>query len=135
MQRGLLYYVEIGCRSVLKGILEFSGTSLSGGLNCPIYKVLIVIFTSAWIITLLTFFHVENCCMVGFRHDSGVECCKLLFFQKIIGIVEEALSLLLTQGCRSDFAARIFQNMGKLVLSLKVVLWTEILTGIAFDNK
>jgi len=36
-----------------------------------------------------------DCCMVGFRHDSGVECCKLLFFQKIIGIVEEALSLLL----------------------------------------
>jgi len=33
--------------------------------------------------------------LVGFRHDSGVECCKLLFFQKIIGIVEEALSLLL----------------------------------------
>ena len=33
--------------------------------------------------------------MLGFRHDSGVECCKLLFFQKIIGIVEEAFSLLL----------------------------------------
>ena len=56
--------------------------------------VLIVIFTSAWIITLLISFHVENCCM-GFRHDSEVECCKLLFFQKIIGIIEEALSLLL----------------------------------------
>ena len=75
--------------------------------------------------------------MVGFRHDSGVECCKLLFFQKIIGIVEEALSLLLA--AERSFA-RIFQNMGKLVLSLKqlmseVVLWTEILTGIAFDNK
>ena len=71
--------------------------------------------------------------MVGFRHDSRVECCKLLFFQKIIGIVEEALSMLLPL-LRSDFAAaRIFQNMGKLVLSLKeVVLWTEILkTGIA----
>ena len=38
---------------------------------------------------------VDNFHMVGFRHDSGVECCKLLFFQKIIGIVEEALSLLL----------------------------------------
>ena len=90
---GCCAYVEIGCRSLLKGYL-----SLVEQVYLEEIRTLLELSNLQG-----TYSHFYICldynfvdfCVVGFRHDSGVECCKLLFFQKIIGIVEEALSLLL----------------------------------------